>query len=607
MAKSDLGSIRRSQVLMTWGPGSIADFRTDQSQSAPVSALMGGLDEWDKHAPPAGLMNEQCIQEPRLQARLRVSGFRTPPVQVEQFGGPPKGGRLAATRFPRWLQCPQCARVKLEPDWNSPHTPGDPGRYCPGCSTKSEPRALIPVRFITACPRGHIDDFPWHWWVHRGARCDHSSLTLKNEGGAGLSGLVLRCAGCNRSRSLAGVFDKEALRGLECKGHRPWLGTPNENCQESPRVLQRGASNVWFPLVASALDIPPWSDSIQQNLSKYWDRLVAQEGAKRAMLIELLELDKKLGMPAERLADSIERRIQSLERVDATSLRQEEYKRFVEASPAPADEKTEFEVEPAKVPSEIRRWVSRVTRAKKLREVRALRGFTRIVPPLPGEEAEGQRIAPLSAKKLDWLPAIEVRGEGIFIELDHERLLQWEKHQTVRQRASTVHEAMVEMARRRFGPDFVPTRRVLPRTLLVHSLAHALMRQFSLTCGYPSASLRERLYESSDPDPMCGLLIYTATPDAEGTLGGLVRMGEPDRLGPLFEDALESMRWCSSDPLCIQGAHTRSEAQNGAACHACLLVAETSCEEFNLLLDRAMLVGTADEPDVGYFHELLAR
>ena len=147
---------------------------------------------------------------------------------------------------------------------------------------------------------------------------------------------------------------------------------------------------------------------------------------------------------------------------------------------------------------------------------------------------------------------------------------------------------------------------VTPRLLLTHSLAHALIRQLSLSCGYTSASLRERLYVDVGPTwEMVGLLIFTSSPDADGTLGGLARQGESANIVRVFEDALSSMTWCSSDPLCIEGTHARSEPANGAACHACLLAAETSCEEFNTLLDRALLVGTPGQPQIGFFEEHL--
>ena len=207
--------------------------------------------------------------------------------------------------------------------------------------------------------------------------------------------------------------------------------------------------------------------------------------------------------------------------------------------------------------------------------------------------------------QLSWLPAVENRGDGIFIQLQLDRVRKWETTGAVVNRVATIRAAYEEAWKDRGRPG-APPNVVTPRLLLTHSLAHALIRQLSLSCGYTSASLRERLYVDVGPTwEMAGLLIFTSSPDADGTLGGLARQGENANIVRVFEDALSSMTWCSSDPLCIEGMHARSEPANGAACHACLLAAETSCEEFNTFLDRALLVGTPAQPQLGFFEEYL--
>lgn len=173
------------------------------------------------------------------------------------------------------------------------------------------------------------------------------------------------------------------------------------------------------------------------------------------------------------------------------------------------------------------------------------------------------------------------------------------------QRVATIRDGY-EHAWRERGRPGPPPRAVTPRLLLVHSLAHALIRQLSLTCGYSSASLRERLYVDVSPAwEMAGLLVFTSSPDADGTLGGLAQQGESANIVRVLEDALMAMTWCSSDPLCIEGVHARTEPANGAACHSCMLAAETSCEEFNGFLDRSLLVGTPTHPELGFFEGYL--
>jgi hypothetical protein len=104
---------------------------------------------------------------------------------------------------------------------------------------------------------------------------------------------------------------------------------------------------------------------------------------------------------------------------------------------------------------------------------------------------------------------------------------------------------------------------------------------------------------------MQGILIYTASGDSEGTMGGLVRQGRPGRLETTIRRALERAAWCSSDPVCIESNGQGSDSANLAACHGCCLVPETSCEEGNRLLDRALLVGTPGVKGIGMFGSLV--
>ena len=304
-------------------------------------------------------------------------------------------------------------------------------------------------------------------------------------------------------------------------------------------------------------------------------------------------------MTEDELADAVEDRVMRLKSPDR-NLRYEEYQQFVQHV-APFGENTEFEVRPSPPPPELAGWLQMVVRATRLREVRANYGFTRILPPTPGAAA---RVAPLSLTRLEWLPAVENRGEGIFLQLNITKVREWEKKLVVQERVADLQSAYVEAWRRR-GFGETPPRTLTPRLLLVHSLSHALIRQLSLSCGYGSASLRERLYVDSGDWEMAGLLVFTSSPDADGTLGGLARQAEAANLVPLFEDCLSAMAWCSSDPLCAEGIHASTEPSNGAACHACMLASETSCEEFNSCLDRATLVGTAGRPELGYFENYL--
>ena len=608
MANNRLGNLRRSAAVMTFGPGSVVDFRAD---GAPVSAVSAGLEEWDRSFPPAGLANPQRLSEPRLQRKLSVAGFRLPPVVDENWRddeGKPDRRTLVAARFPEWLQCPKCDRLAPSARWS--HDPGRAYRYCARCTCAAPGERkvfAVPIRFVMACAKGHLDDFPWHIWVGHKEDCEkkeRADLYLRSKR-PGLAGLILSCLECQARRSMDGVFSAQTWRGFRCRGRRPWLAAANETCDREPRALQRGASNLYFPVLESALSIPPWSDALQEALGVYWNSIVTTEPEDRATFIrilaqgqgELAPVLRELGIGPEELAQQIEDRLTRYNDDAILNIRQEEYRQLVSGADTAGRDAREFEVRNVSVPDSLRPFFSRVVRVVRLREVRALKGFTRINP--PGDE-DSPDIAAIAVGEPGWLPAVEVRGEGIFLDFDQAALRPWEVQDLIEDRARSIHEAWRIEWRQRYG-EGEPAWRITPRFLLAHTFAHALMRQLTLECGYSTAALRERLYVS---DGMAGLLIYTATSDSDGTLGGLQRQGEAHRIQRTVEAAIVAMEWCSSDPLCIEGMIAGSDGLSLAACHACVLAPETACEQYNRFLDRAVLVGLPGAPDVGFFSPL---
>ncbi len=596
---NELGVIRRSALVSPYGPGAIVDFRAG---GGPVSGVVAGLEEWDRSS-PAGLRHPQVTYEPRLQVALGVHGFRLPPVAAGDR--PASSEQLVAVRFPSWLVCPGCSRLRRARRWGA--DPGSAARYCGECSANRGTRTkmfAIPARFVVACGAGHLDEFPWHWWVtHRDGCGNHDGDLRLESRGAGLAGLILSCNTCQSSRSMEGVFGGQTLAGLRCTGTRPWLASGRESCEIPVRALQRGASNLYFPITRSSLDIPPWSDHLQAALGQYWHPLSSAESSKRPLLVSALWSQfESLGYTQEALVSALEERIATLARQAGNSLRDEEYRQFTSRIGTAQDQVAEFECRPHPVPSVLGPWIGFIAEVVRLREVRALIGFTRINPPGTVERGVETVTAPIQDAHRDWLPAIEVRGEGVFLALDSERLARWESSPEVQARAAAVR---VESPWAEAEPAI--TAENVARGMLTHTLSHVLMRQLALDCGYSAASLRERLYVGPSGDSSAGILIYTSSPDADGTLGGLSRQGHPDRLPLLVQRAVTVSQWCSSDPLCMSGASARSGAASLAACHSCALAPETSCELFNRLLDRAMLVGTPEQPNLGYFHQLLAK
>lgn len=621
MKKNRIGALRRSKVVSTYGPGAVIDFRAPGS-GAPISAVLLGLEWWDDAAPQGhhGLLHRQVIHEPRLQKRLKVSGFRLPPVKKEGRKGEELGGDrdvLPVVRFPQWLQCPRCERIAPTSSkrvWSGDL--GAPTRTCSHCSRKNGHDVIVvPVRFIVACEDGHLDEFPWQPWI--GCRCDRPNLYLKTTG-PGLGGKIVVCEsrgsrGCGRRRTLDGCFGKDALtqRGLTCRAREPWLIRDDEagarSCNQPPRVLQRGASNVYWGKTRSALDIPPFSADLSHIFGRYWENLKNKDESVWPILIDALDLPELTGRPAEVLLRDLREWKRALVADDESEgLEWGEYVQF-KLSEDVAVDKGEFRTNPSEVPLELKPWVASVVQASRLREVRAQVGFTRITPPsgaFRGEEPRKEGRIYLTKPR--WLPAIEHLGEGVFLRLQLERLREWEQQEAVQNRVrSLVPDVEARLNVEQPDTRFAVNEALAARFVLLHSLSHALMRRLSLDCGYSSSALMERLYVGADPQEMAGVLIHTGAADSEGTLGGLVRQGTTERISETFRGALHEMSWCSSDPVCITGTATLSSPQNKAACHACLLVPETSCQHFNVLLDRALLVGLPEDPTVGFFHHLL--
>lgn len=602
---NDLKELRRSALVAGFGPGAVVDFRAD---NAPVSGVVAGLEEWDKSFPKAGLQNNQKIHEPRLEKKLGVRGFRVPPVLNENRDDP-DSRRLVAVRFPQWLQCPSCDMIKPERWWS--REPGRAFRFCAKCTNDSENSRrifVVPVRFVMACAKGHLDEFPWDYWVQHKEGCSNRGrgLYLKSEG-PGLAGLILSCPSCRQSRPMDGIFSKRTWEGrVTCRGHRPWLADSDEDCDQSPVAVQRGASNLYFPVVASALSIPPWTDHLMEVLGDWWAAVVGVAREHRAAWIEMSasstpvrDFLEELGMAPAELHQAIEERISALDEVNISDLKLEEYQQLTSVV-AGAGRDPEFELRREVVPETLSGWISDLVRVVRLREVRALRGFTRINPP---GDTDSEEVSMLSATGLSWLPAIDVRGEGVFLSLDQNAVARWERSADVRARVQLVVDRYLADWQERYGSDAAPADPPTARMMLCHSLSHALMRQLTLECGYSSASLQERIYASDGA--MAGILIYTATTDADGTLGGLQRQGEQSRFGPMFQRAIAGIEWCSSDPLCISDMMGAISSYSRSTCHSCLLAPETACETYNSCLDRGLLCGTPDNPDIGFLSGLL--
>ncbi|SFQ16237.1 DUF1998 domain-containing protein [Amycolatopsis rubida] len=591
-AARNLGSVRRSQLVTTYGVGSLIAIDNE-------SFIVAGLDSWDVGEAPE-------IHERRLAQLLGVQSFRLPPAP--DLDDARDGVRVR--RFPEYYSCPSCRSLMKFREFN---TAGEKAR-CGECE-----EMLVPSRFVLACDGGHIEDFPYWKWVHRGKRAGpgacRGSLRLQAAGSsASLRSIVIECT-CGEKASMEGAFRRKTLRelGIGCSGRSPWLQEDRPiACDRPPRTMQRGSSSVWNPVLSSALSIPPFSGGVHALVEREKLDTASEDTIQwfcRSNHAKLQQanatVDDVLRVVAElKAARGRDQDDEPAEVASSSSLRTQEYRSLVIGSRERAEDGLQsFVCEPPERSLDALRAfdIGQVMLVKRLREVRALAAFTRGTP--PEEDGSEARQAPLCSGDLTWLPAIEVVGEGVFLRLAEGELRQWENRSEVRKHVSVIRENHLAALRKRAALNphksvVEVTSPVTPRRVLLHTLAHVLINEWSLDGGYPASALRERIYAGSD---MAGVLIYTATSDSAGSLGGVVAQGEPERLVDTLRSALLRSSWCSNDPLCMESKSSGVDGVNLAACHACVLLPETSCENNNCFLDRGILISEPQGTNLAYF------
>lgn len=613
--KHRVGELRPSQLLLNFGIGAVVDLPN-------ISVMVMGLDDWDTN---------QCLEigEERLRHAVQrilgaqVKQFLAPPFAPETgslsesaFGGTATIG-VPVAAFPRWMVCPYC-RLLAPLDSGLFQLKVDPfrvdrTRYVhQNCRKQGLPPTVLPARFLVACTRGHLDDFPWVYFVHKGPTDCQPRLRLRELGVSGEAADVLvTCEVCTKSRSLSDAFGEEARVTMPlCRGRRPHLRDyDEEGCTEQMRTILLGASNSWFPIMLSALSVPAGVDMLSQLVEAHWHIL---EKASSKQVIEGFRLVGLLpqlsNYSLEEIWATVELKQQGGQAGDARPMNLKSPEWHIFTHPEQAPSLPQFRVTPAPVPERYQQMLSRIVLVERLRAVSALIGFMRIESPGDFdsvEEIPDSMEAPLSRRPPRWVPASEVHGEGIFLQFDEAAIERWlRRNDALGIRKREFMEAHYHWRKQRhLEVKNVPFPGL--RYVLLHSFAHALIQQLALECGYSAASLRERIYSLPPEDedgPMAGVLIYTAAPDSEGTLGGLVSLGTPEQLGDHLDAALERMRWCASDPLCAEHTPlTDVNVLHAAACHACLFVPETSCEHGNKFLDRSVLISTVEYPDLAFF------
>lgn len=598
-------SVRATQAVLQYGVGAMVDF---QEQTLVTAAP----ETWGKTTK---------IYDDRFAKALGVEYFALPV-------------NISYSRFPEWYFCPKCRKFQPLSTWireykervNDRKVEDDPYMtrklQCTNCH-----QDLVASRIVTICENGHLSDFPWVNWVHARAKkhvCGSPSLKFKTGASSteGLEGLSVSCT-CGASTTLRGAFDPNIFKELDeknqthifkCTGNHPYKHIM-EDCDCHPRTVQRGASSVYFPVTYSSLVIPPFADMLNTRIEKSqaFDECItiiedAEPEEKKALIEKrLTKWSNKIALEIGTSALEVEKILKNKlldesDQIEVTSIKykMQEYQALSGEIVSPEAGLGDFVREEIDISEYGIPHVKAVSLIDKVRVVNALIGFSRITPVVSSKDRGFVSVKEPNTK---WYPACEVRGEGIFIEFNDSDIEKW-----IRSNPEVVERT--RMIQGNYDNSFIGKnhpRKITPKFVMLHTLSHLLIKQLSFECGYSIASLNERIYcaDQDDGKTMAGIFIYTASGDAEGTLGGLVRQGMPDALPSIFRRAIMEAKTCSNDPVCILSRGQGRDSLNLAACYACGLLPETSCEERNGFLDRALIVGTFKEPQIGFWESLL--
>lgn len=604
--------LRQSSLILGTGPGALTVLQDGSTVIIP------GIDAWyvtRKFPMVAKIPDDVKIHDALLEKNLGVDFFVIPPAQG--ISEAPDTDYLHASLFPSWLVCYSCnALVRVN----------EPNRVkCPHCAkTGKASRKMVQTNFVIACEDGHLDEFPWIEWVHRGSRnvCANPELIFKASGVVQLRSQQIVCKSCNKRRDLAGTSTSnddgstELSKMLEsgntfvCNGSKPWLRQKVTKCNRDVRMVLRSSNNIYFSNTVSSILVPSHlgrhSEAMERietsnQKGKYLAWLIKNiyNYKNVAMAIKVNESDHYTGITEEDISLALtemypqgnNKEVENLDAIDVFDRSPE----WIALS-NPREDKgmvvrkvSIFDGEPF--------GIDLIHAVPALKKTTALKGFTRLKPRdiSPAHGRQLLRRDPFSAGA-NWLPAIQQSGEGIFVTLKNDRVLEWTALRGVNERCDLVTQNLKKNNREMQGIE------ISAKFMLLHTLAHVLIQELVIECGYTSASLAERIYADDD---QCGILIYTASASSDGTMGGLVEMSEPERLLNSLAKGLERARWCSNDPVCMELGNVGqgNSGSNLAACHSCCLLPETACEHFNQGLDRAMLIGdlTGASNLVGFF------
>jgi len=581
------------------------------------------ISEWTDRA--GNVAAEEITYVEQVKSALGIThSLRTPPVAQERDSGQIDGTCVPAVRFPLWMICtnPNCGLLHYKP-WHGlakdevPRCRERDRKKCPSSSK------LEQVAWVLAHEEGHLADVPWHFLAHREAstpsqkqcRADWSMpyLRMRNQQGGKRA---LRCEkeGCNATST----FNENIPIDYGEKWQQPWIAQAPGELDGTASILEVNDARVHSPVTSNALVIPPESrirkgsvvDHVYSTsqFRKKIDQARTPLAQKSAIQTIARELRCSVGDIDEALIE-IERGYPLYgKEITPGLLLESEYQALTDELPDLAEDEdfvprhftAEWKslgknLDKKSKASSLIKIIENLVAVNRLKEIMVMTGFQRM---------NGKMVPPDINGGSDWLPALELYGEGIFFNISEDALSVWEANPIIVRRAEQLKRRFVA-ADLNFGQG-ASELIVDPRFVLLHTVAHLLIRQLESQAGYPASSLKERIYSAKAADvPMAGILIYVAVPDVVGSLGGLAELAEPQRFIRLISSVFDHADWCSIDPVCAEHEGQGPNLLNRAACHACSLVPEPSCSYGNILLDRVFIKGDAanDMPSFLSFQE----
>jgi hypothetical protein len=448
--------------------------------------------------------------------------------------------------FPTYFVCDQIETAMMNGKpvrrrrlvrWQDLDTAGGRRRFVFDDGKKSD---VTPIRFVCACEKGHLQDINWKWVVHGAERCLEPMWIEERGTSADPADTSVVC-GCGKHLSLQSLFQLGRLG--TCVGERPWLLDRDSNgCDQKLKLLTRTATNTYFPQVYTVISLPTEEDALMQMVDELSGDLVNVQSVQDIAAAK--KFNSKVAATLGPYSDEdIHTRLLRIREGAVSNAKQspklDEFEQFASGRPEIGQNHPDAKLYAQTLARSV--WadaqtdidlsaIKNVVAVHRLREVSSLYGFTRFdaAPTSADGDLEDVQLAvrgaPIS-RDADWLPAIEQFGEGIFVHFDEAAIARW-----ISGAAKTQHEKLVagylHWTKRFSGkpPKYPGTEYVL-----LHSLSHALITEIALDCGYPASSLKERVYALPSPSSggardRCGILIYTATAGAQGTLGGLEKL-----------------------------------------------------------------------------------